>query len=153
MCRVSLPIRHGSNLGKPRSKSLAASAIAFPGRSLARFWESDGPSEQPAASPATSELEKPWLAENHSERRRRSIAIGDLVYMRNAHGREELYNIEADPDEQNDLAGQGGIRTVWQDFRSSMRRILADDPKSALASDAAIADAEGGQTPPDPTAE
>jgi arylsulfatase A-like enzyme len=120
--------------------------VSLPGRSLARYWESDGANEKSAAAPALSENEKNRLAENDGERWRRSIAIGDLVYIRNAHGDEELYNIETDPEEQNNLASLADSRLMLQEFRTSLQRVLAADPDPSPRPDGSVADADSGRT-------
>jgi hypothetical protein len=42
-------------------------------------------------------------------------------YIRGGEGREELYELESDPDETRDLAGSPELAPVLEEFRRSLR--------------------------------
>ena len=65
---------------------------------------------------------------NDAERLWQSLSIGDMVYICNAKGDEELYNIAADPAEAHNLAGSADARPALEHFRTSLKRLLADSP-------------------------
>lgn len=79
----------------------------FPGNSLAVFWGEDGELDDARLSPAISELDyspnnPDWYPVSAGDMR--SIMIGDLRYIENADGTPEVYDLRADPWEQNDLS-------------------------------------------------
>ena len=92
----------------------------FPGSSLARTWETQGDRGRAPADPPLSELGMPdgpsgekFAKVTHSDPLKAIVDEGK-VYIRHAGGREELYDIEADPTESLDLstsAGSGPILT------------------------------------------
>ena len=52
-----------------------------------------------------------------------SIVDGDLVYIRNPDGREELYNVASDPEEKHDLATTGRGEAHLGRFRDILARL------------------------------
>jgi arylsulfatase A-like enzyme len=82
----------------------ASSGTTLPGASLTRFFDggsdrSPGGSEVVSEAPL-AELLRPargWIVQ-------RSINLGDFHYIRFQDGREELYNLAIDPQEQRDLS-------------------------------------------------
>jgi arylsulfatase A-like enzyme len=119
----------------------------FPGCSLARYWDPGGAGNLLAASPAFAENERVWRPQSHSERFRHSLVVGDMLYIRNAHGDEELYNIKTDPAEAHNLAGFAEFRPMLEQFRTAMRRVLADDTVPAPGADRSTEGDEGDQDP------
>jgi len=53
-----------------------------------------------------------------------SLAAGGKSYIHNADGREELYDLAADPLEARDLAGLPGSEAVLARFRSRLAEIM-----------------------------
>jgi arylsulfatase A-like enzyme len=101
---------------------------SFPGRSLARFWDPGAGANLSAADPVFSEVELDRLPMDHKDKLQRSLTIGDKVYICNARGDEELYNVADDPAEAHNLAGLADARPALEQFRTSLKRLLADNP-------------------------
>jgi arylsulfatase A-like enzyme len=86
----------------------------FPGKSLARYWISRSGPDRPDSSPAYSEValrEKVSKNPNRAPAWRgpmQSIVASGKALIRNADGREELYDLSADPAETRDLAKSTG---------------------------------------------
>jgi arylsulfatase A-like enzyme len=97
---------------------LAASS-PFPGRTLAHFWE---PGSQAGAvgrdEPILSEVSIKEKPSKHPAKNLPPASLGPMtsllsegkVYIRDAYGREELYDVAADPDESRNLAGSPEAR-------------------------------------------
>jgi arylsulfatase A-like enzyme len=96
----------------------------FPGRSLARFWDPGTAGDPSSADPVLSEHENEWLPA--SDRSSQSLSTGEMVYIRNTRGDEELYNIAVDPMEARNLAGSADARPVLEHFRTTLEQLLAD---------------------------
>jgi hypothetical protein len=105
----------------------------FPGKSLAAYWESGSEADNASSSPAYSEVA---LRDKVSKNLNRAPAwrgpmqsvVGEgKAYIRNADGREELYDILGDPAEVHDLAGSIDsqvlfpLRQVLQSAREETR--------------------------------
>jgi arylsulfatase A-like enzyme len=97
----------------------------FPGKSLARYWRFSPGHEVPSTSPAYSEVS---LREKVSKNPNRppawrgpmqSVVAEGKAYIRNADGREELYDILRDPIELRDL-----VRSTDLGFLNTLRRTL-----------------------------
>jgi arylsulfatase A-like enzyme len=97
----------------------------FPGKSLARYWRFSPGHRVPSTSPAYSEVS---LRERVSKNPNRppawrgpmqSVVAEGRAYIRNADGREELYDILGDPIELHDLAGSTEVG-----FLNPLRRTL-----------------------------
>jgi hypothetical protein len=95
----------------------------FPGRSLARAWSGgDDPS-----GPILSEIDAP--PESDPNRGESPVCRGPLAslidagfhYIRNGDGREELYDLDADPRETRDLSGAPGLARELGRFREAIR--------------------------------
>ncbi|HET9530262.1 MAG TPA: sulfatase [Blastocatellia bacterium] len=103
-------------------------ASSFPGASLARYW--DG-----AADPASLDI-YPLISEVGVARDvpewfpvakgdMRSLIIDGYRYIKNGDGSEELYDLEADPGEKNNLIDtEHGLRMLNR-FRTSLEIIVA----------------------------
>ena len=96
----------------------------FPGQSLARLWQGNPPieptpllAEVAHRAKTTKRHGRPpaWLGPMAS------IQQGDFVYIRNADGREELYDLARDPDETRDLAAASPSRI--DRFRATLRQL------------------------------
>ena len=77
----------------------------FPGRSLDRYWLDPGRKEMERIDPLLSELNKClWPpAAPAAKGPMKSIVTGDMHYIRNGNGTEEVYDLGVDPAEHNDL--------------------------------------------------
>jgi arylsulfatase A-like enzyme len=77
----------------------------FPGRSLVRYWLEPRREEQENLDPVLSELSHaPWEASGPvSKGDMKSLVTGDMHYIRNGDGTEEVYDLRHDPAERNDL--------------------------------------------------
>lgn len=101
----------------------------FPGRSLARYWDSGSSSALARDEPLLSEVEhqKKFPPSPHipaSLGPLQSVVADDRVYIRNSDGREELYDLEGDPSESHNLAGEAGSPPVLERFRDRLSRLL-----------------------------
>ena len=77
----------------------------FPGRSLARYWLDPGSEEPEELDPVLSELSRAsWLVGAPVEKGdMRSLVTGDMHYIHNGDGTEEVYDLGVDPREHNNL--------------------------------------------------
>ena len=76
----------------------------FPGRSLARYWLNPGSEEPESLDPVLSELSHPSLRDGApAEGYMRSLVTGDMHYIRNGDGTEEVYDLRIDPVELNNI--------------------------------------------------
>lgn len=113
-----------------------AARSPFPGRSLARCWE---PASARGAigrgEPILSEVsvrDKPAKRLNPKLAPAQlgpmsSILTGGKVYIRDALGREELYDVASDPDEAHDLARSPGSRADLERCRIGLDRLVGGD--------------------------
>jgi arylsulfatase A-like enzyme len=97
----------------------------LPGTSLARHWQAGSvDSGQLLQAAALSEVsQKPWnipawfpIARGDMQ----SLVVGDFHYIRNGDGREELYNLELDPWEDQDLAVTSDGSKLLPTFRDRL---------------------------------
>ena len=98
----------------------------IPGQSLARFWDAaakaPGGGEQPLlAEMVLGECARAGMACGPME----SLVSGGLHYIRNADGREELYDLQADPWETVNLVDTDVGRRTVSGLRMSLERMLA----------------------------
>jgi arylsulfatase A-like enzyme len=107
-------------------------ASPFPGRSLALCW---GPTSAPvreATAPLLSEVEhqkkfapSPLIPASRGPLQ--ALVGVDRIYIRNPDGRDELYDLEHDPEEARDLAGAPGSGPVLEQFRTDLERLRQAD--------------------------
>jgi len=100
------------------------------GLSLARFWNHDGDSTA-ASEPILSEtLPKlnftPPPSYPISHGLMRSLVIDNLHYIQDGRGREELFDITADPWEQSDLALSDDHSSQVERFRALLKVLFSD---------------------------
>ena len=99
------------------------SEISFPGRSLARFWRAD---TSYVASPDTLLMTveyNPRLPKGSpiDKGSMRAVVLDTLHYILNGDKREELYRINGDPAERNDLAPRPDFQTELADLRGALQ--------------------------------
>ncbi|WP_435006103.1 sulfatase-like hydrolase/transferase [Tundrisphaera lichenicola] len=101
----------------------------FSGRSLARYWTLDPSGTTREASPILSEIEAPPEADPNlgdspaTRGPMRSIVEGCFHYIRDGLGSEELYQIEEDPGELDNIAGSPKHTATMEKFRRSIRSL------------------------------
>jgi arylsulfatase A-like enzyme len=111
-----------------------AGRAPFPGRSLARFWETgDAPGREVELS--FSEVDGPVNATPNQGRSPafrgplRAMAAGSAVYIRDDQGNEELFDVNRDPMQTHNLAGLPRSRLVLERFRSWFARLDSGGPE------------------------
>jgi arylsulfatase A-like enzyme len=98
-------------------------AATIPGRSLARFWRGDSsspalsPDEPPVSSHITKGVNAPaWFP--NAESGLKSVWTDRWHYIRRLNdGAEELFDVERDADERNDLADEPPGRSALPELR------------------------------------
>lgn len=102
----------------------------FPGRTLARFWNATRSAG--AEDPILSELDIVPNPPKHPDLSLPRALLGPMfavtdaqsVYLRDAVGREELYDPVADPGETHDRAGMPASKAVLRRARSTLERAV-----------------------------
>ena len=98
-------------------------ASPFPGHSLSRFWKATpgaaGSEDEFLLTETANELSR---APAHTTRAR-ALASRGMVYIREKDGREELYDLVADPAESHDLSQAPVAQPMLERFRDEMKRI------------------------------
>jgi arylsulfatase A-like enzyme len=120
-----------------------ASESPFPGHSLARHWS--------GAATAPEEADEPILSETADEvshitigpKTARSLVENGKLYIRNKDGREELYDIIADPAESRDLSAATDLQQALTGFREKMARI---DARAVMLQRRATVDGRRGRS-------
>jgi arylsulfatase A-like enzyme len=124
----------GQAVAAPASlRNIAATAVElaglagdapFPGMSLSRMWAGE-----PSGDPVLSEADQvQHLSERYpaAQGRLASLVQGSLHYIRREFdGGEELYDLEGDPAEANDLAAQAAYQTELAEMRAALQAALA----------------------------
>jgi arylsulfatase A-like enzyme len=107
-------------------------APTFAGRSLATTWGASSEVEV-SPEPVLSEVDRadhvPDEVEDAPARlgRMRSITANGRTYILNGDGREELYDLHDDPEEQNDLASMAGAQEHLQELRELMEQVTGGE--------------------------
>jgi arylsulfatase A-like enzyme len=107
----------------------------LPGRSLARFW-SEPAEPAPAAEPILASVDGPAHAAPNQGRSpvfrgpMKAVASGTQVYIRDAEGREELFDVDADPDQTRDIAGLDESKADLERLRDEMDRMVDRRPET-----------------------
>ncbi|WP_165233295.1 sulfatase [Aquisphaera insulae] len=120
-----------------------AAPSRFSGRSLDVLWSADSSNasafakvDDPgdiAADAILCEVDRadrmPARLEHVPARRgvMRSLIAGPWNYIRNGDDREELYHLEADPDQQDDLAHDTDAQDELAAFRATLDRMTGED--------------------------
>ena len=103
----------------------------FPGSSLARTWEPQKDEGRLPADPPLSELgtliepSRETSATATAPEPLKAIVDEGKIYIRHAGGREELYDVEADPTESLDLSTSADSGPTLTRLRRSLDRVLA----------------------------
>ena len=100
---------------------------SFPGNSLARYWDASRNAKSGADDASLSELDfAPNLPASYPLARgnMKSLVASPYHYIRNGDGSEELYNLEKDPNETNELSRSESERQVLDRFRISLQTML-----------------------------
>jgi arylsulfatase A-like enzyme len=95
----------------------------FPGRSLARHWASEARHARVAEEPILGETADETSAIPIGAKTARSLLADGKLYIRTKAGREELYDVVADPAESKNLAGTPPAEPLLLQFRQTMRQI------------------------------
>jgi arylsulfatase A-like enzyme len=112
----------------------------FPGGSLSRLWENGDALAGTTPSPVVSEV-------GHQTRLPpipdvpatlgpvQSLVLNGKVFLHNADGRDELYDLEADPLETRNLIGRTDLEPLVKRFRNMLAKALANPagPASSVA--------------------
>jgi arylsulfatase A-like enzyme len=103
---------------------LGATDAPFPGRTLARWWQSPN---APATDTLYSELSyapknADWIPV--SKGTMRSVVLNGYRYIRGGDGREELYDFAHDSWERRDLAGMAGEADALSASRLALDQLL-----------------------------
>jgi arylsulfatase A-like enzyme len=95
----------------------------FPGKSLARYWTPVSSDRQPPEELVLSEVSLRMKVSRNPNRPpawrgpMQSLVAEGKVYIRNADGREELYDLENDPSETHDLAASNDATPILERLR------------------------------------
>jgi arylsulfatase A-like enzyme len=99
----------------------------FPGRSLAPSWSGRRlPADGPGPAEVLSEIVDREPNMPPDWRPPCALVAGEMLYMRNSDGREELYNLAADPAETVNLMASGALRTDLPRCRTALSRLVPD---------------------------
>jgi len=107
-------------------------APTFAGRSLATTWNASSDHEG-FAEPVLSEVDRadyvPDEVEDAPARlgRMRSITANGRTYILNGDGREELYDLHDDPEEQHDLADLAGAQEHLHELRELLEQVTGGE--------------------------
>ncbi len=106
---------------------------AFPGRSLARYWDVGEGESPPAVEPILMETDEPVLLANQGREPvakgpMKAMVAGGMHYIRSGDGSEELYALGLDPDQVTNLAGYPDAREALQGFRGALRSMIRRRP-------------------------
>jgi arylsulfatase A-like enzyme len=136
---ISFPGRvpSGRRVATPVSlRNLAATIVeltnlgggaAFNGLSLSRYWANVAGIARPEEAAVLSEVKRvtnrpDWFPASKGDMQ--SLILDRYHYIKDADGREELYDIETDPWEKNDLAGSERSASRIGKFRDKLRSVF-----------------------------
>jgi arylsulfatase A-like enzyme len=98
----------------------------FPGRSLARHWSGPPGPGDPAGDVVFAEIVDREPQAPADWRPPQSVIVGEMLYIRDGDGREELFNLADDPAEINNLVDSPAARPELERCRSARERLGAD---------------------------
>jgi arylsulfatase A-like enzyme len=120
--RVQPPVSLGDLAATIAQLAGLDSTERFPGRSLARFWTDSAAAS--ATQPLLSEVRAVHVTVEPNlptaKGSMRSTRVGDWRYILNGDGREELYDLAADPGELHDLATDSSSASVLLRLRAAV---------------------------------
>lgn len=101
----------------------------FPGESLARFWNEGSGTEEPETPVLVEVLLREKISRNPDRPPAwrgpmRGIVAEDRAYIRNADGREELYDVQNDPSQSRDLAETEDARPILDRMRERLENLV-----------------------------
>lgn len=105
----------------------------FPGTSLASSWD-DEAKDDDGPEPVLVEVDRadrvPPEVEDAPARLglMRSVVAQGRAYILNGDGSEELYDLDNDPEEANDLADDPGVEEELDRFRAKLERLTRLEP-------------------------
>ena len=110
-----------------------AQRAGFPGESLARLWSPGHGEPPPASGPILMETDKPDISMNQGREPAakgpmQAMVAGGMHYIRSGDGGEELYDMDADPDEWTNVVGKPDVRQVLRGFRDALQSTLRPRP-------------------------
>jgi arylsulfatase A-like enzyme len=105
----------------------------FPGNSLAHHWSGGsayegGTNNNVFAGVRRASWGEDWYPTVKGDMQ--SLTHNRYHYVKNGDGREELYDLERDPVEQNDLAQSEESGPILEQFRIKLRTILLNAPSA-----------------------
>jgi arylsulfatase A-like enzyme len=104
-----------------------AGGQAFPGHSLARFWQGTTlPDDTLLTELKYAPLQPDWYPASKGDMV--SAVSRGLRYLRSGDGREELYDFERDPSEQSDLSTRNEYASDLDRFRALTRDVSRPAP-------------------------
>lgn len=113
-----------------------AGAPPFPGTSLARHWTSAatvGDRHSPVLAEVTQSIRMPdWWPS--SKGTMRALIADGMHYIRSGGGKEELYDLERDPEEHRNLAASDSGRAVLERLRAALDAIPRRDERAEVLS-------------------
>jgi arylsulfatase A-like enzyme len=108
----------------------------FPGKSLAGYWNADPTFKKPPVDPVLTQVALRESVSNNKGRApawrgpMKSLVADGNVYILNADGDEELYDLTADPREIKDLAETAASGPILERFRNTLDDLLGKEPPS-----------------------
>ena len=104
----------------------------FPGRSLARFWDGSNSENRREEEPILSEVEVVGKVSKNPNRApayrgpMASMILEGHVYIRDAMGREELFDIKNDPSEKENLIDRSEKSALARRCRETYERVVPE---------------------------
>lgn len=104
----------------------------FPGRSIARFWEDRAAGASRVEEPILSEIEIVGKVSKNPNRApayrgpMASMILEGHVYIRDAVGREELFDLKNDPAEKVNLVGKPETSSLLQRCRETYEQVVPE---------------------------
>ncbi|MDB5351305.1 MAG: betC 1 [Planctomycetota bacterium] len=114
---------------------LAGLGAPFPGSSLASSWNVPGSPPRPVLAEVRHRVKTSSKNPNRPPAWRgpmSSVVDNGLVYIRNADGREEIYDVRSDPGETRDLARTDRAESLLSPFRTTLSRLNNGDEAAEI---------------------
>ncbi|MFV2069132.1 MAG: sulfatase, partial [Pirellulales bacterium] len=108
------------------AKLVGLDSGVFPGESLASAWKEEAgqrETESVVSEIATQAKFPPCHGRSPVARgEMKSVIVDSMKYIRNGDGEEELYDLERDPEERHNLAGDEMVRGTLERLQAVLRR-------------------------------